>query len=241
MVWRSALAALALAWSAAADARHSSAVLDPRHATPGVNLELVELPRSAPRDAAKYRLRVTGLPAGPAFGVWSKTFGRDFKEVISGLRPDASGVLALTDDAGVTRRLDDIEVGPGPYPRGAAWWVAIASDDHKVAAFYRMVPYPIAALDGTCSVSLELISLHGNRFTASAAGFRPGEDVEIESHASGTVSRRRQRVLADGRLPLDVIAHGTLTGDTVARYAVKARACAPSVEYSWGEPALKHH
>jgi hypothetical protein len=229
MAWQIALAALTLAWAAAADARHSNAVLDPRHATPGVNLDLVEVPRSAPGDAVKYRLRVTGLPPAPAFGVWTKSFGRDFREVVSGLRPDASGVL------------DRLELDPGVYPRGAAWWVAIASDDHKIAAFARVIPYPIAARDGACSLSLELISLFGNRFAATGAGFPPGEDVDIESHASGTVSRKRQRVSADGRFPLDVIMHGTVATDTVARYTVKARGCAPTVEYRWGESALKDH
>jgi hypothetical protein len=232
---------LALAWTAGADARHSNAILDPRHATPGVTLELVELPRKAPNEAPKYRLSVKGLPQASAFGVWTKSFGRDFTEVVSGLRPDASGVLASTERAGAARRLDDIALDPGPYPRGAAWWVAIASEDHKVSAFTRVIPYPIAAREGSCTLSLELISLFGNRFAATGAGFPAGEEVDIESHASGTVSRRRQRVSADGRLPLDVIAHGSLGADPIARYAVKARTCTPALEYRWGESALKDH
>ena len=128
---RIALAALALAWFAAADARHSSTTLDPRRATPGLNLELVEAARSATGDAVKYRLRVKGLPEGHAFGVWTKSFGRDFSEVVPALR-------------------DDIELDPGPYPRGAAWWVAIASEDQKTTAFARVVPYPIAAGAWAC-------------------------------------------------------------------------------------------
>lgn len=219
MAWRAALAALALAWAAAADARHSSSVLDPRRATPGLNLELIEAARSATGEAVKYRLRVKGLPQGQAFGVWARSFGRDFSEVVPALR-------------------EDLELDPGPYPRGAAWWVAIASQDQKTTAFARVVPYPIAARDGSCSISLELISLYGNRFIALGEGFPPGEEVEIETRASGTVSRKRQRVPPDGRLPLDVVEHGTLSADTVARYRVKARACAPAVEYRWGDSAL---
>ena len=221
MAWQSVVAALALAWSAAADARHSNAVLDPRRATPGVSLELVEVPRSATGAAAKYRLRVLGLPGGVAFGVWTKSFGQDFVEVVS------------------KQRLDEIELDPGPYPRGAAWWVAIASEDHKTAAFARVIPHPIAARDGACSLSVELISLHGNRFIAIASGFPPGQDVDVESRASGTTSRKRQRVDADGTLPLDVLEHGTVAADAVARYSIKASACAPAVEYRWGQSALK--
>ena len=241
MPWRFALAALALAWMTIADARHSNAVLDPRRATPGVDLELVEVPRSTPADAVKYRLRVAGLPVGTAFGVWTRSFGRDFVEVVAGLRSEASGVLVVADGTGAKQRLEDIELEPGPYPRGAAWWVAVASEDHKTAAFARVVPYPIVARDGSCSISLELISLYGNRFIAIASGFPPGNEVDIESHASGTVTRKRQRVDADGTLPLDVVTHGTLGADPVARYAVKAHGCAPAVEYRWGENALKDH
>ena len=222
MAWRVALAALALAGATAAEARHSSTALDPRHATPGLSLELIEAARGAAGDSVKYRLRVKGLPQGQAFGVWTKGFGRDFNEVVPELR-------------------DGIELDVGPYPRGAAWWVAIATADQKTTAFARVVPYPIAARDGSCSLSLELISLYGNRFIALGAGFPPGEEIEIETRASGTLSRKRQRVDPDGRLPLDVVEHGTLGADTVARYAAKARGCAPAVEYRWGESAVKDH
>jgi hypothetical protein len=222
MAWRVALAALALAGATAADARHSGTALDPRHATPGLSLELIEAARGATGDSVKYRLRVKGLPQDETFGVWTKSFGRDFSEVVPELR-------------------DGIELDLGPYPRGAAWWVAIASPDQKTTAFARVVPYPIAARDGSCSLSLELISLNGNRFIAVGDGFPAGEQVEIETRASGTVTRKRQRVPADGRLPLDVVEHGTLAADTVARYSVKARTCAPAVEYRWGESAVKDH
>jgi hypothetical protein len=168
------------------------------------------------------------MPAAGGFGVWTKGFGGDFEEVVSGLGPGGDGA----------KRLDGIQLDPGPYPRGAAWWVAVATEDHKVAAFARVVPYPIVARDGSCSLSLELISLHGNRFIASGSGFPPGQDVEVETRASGTVSRKRQRVYADGALPLDVLEHGTLVADTLARYSIKAGTCAPAVEYRWGEPAL---
>ena len=222
MAQRFVLLLVALTWAAAADARHSSTTLDPRRATPGVDLELVQAARSATGDTVKYRLRVKGLPAGHSFGVWTKTFGRDFSEVVPEFR-------------------NGIELDLGSYPRGAAWWVAIASEDHKTTAFARVVPYPIAARDGACSISLELISLYGNRFIAVGSGFPPGEEVEIETQASGTVDRKRERIPADGRLPLDVIEHGTLAADTIARYRVKARSCAPAVEYRWGESALKGH
>ena len=114
MAQRFVLLLVALTWAAAADARHSSTTLDPRRATPGVDLELVQAARSATGDTVKYRLRVKGLPAGHSFGVWTKTFGRDFSEVVPEFR-------------------NGIELDLGSYPRGAAWWVAIAWDSPAAA------------------------------------------------------------------------------------------------------------
>ena len=173
------------------------------------------------------------------FGVWTKTFGQNFEEVLSGFQVNAGGILVSNDELGRSRRLEDIVLDPGPYPRGAAWGVALASEDHKMAAFARVIPHPIISRDGACAVSLELISLYGNRFVASGVGFGGGEDVEIELRSAGQVTHRKQRVSADGRLPLEVISHGSIGVERVARYAVKALSCKPAVEYEWGEAALK--
>src|SRR6266849_740732 len=237
MDWRIGLVALLLLWSAAAAARHGSGVLEPRRATPGIRLELLELPSS--QGAAKYRLRVEGAPRGVMFDVWTKDFGQPFAEVFSGFRMDETGALVSVDGSGRPRRLEDIALDPGPYPKGAVWMVALASDDHKLSAFAKVIPHPIAARDGACAVSLELISLHGNRFLASGAGFTPGEDVDVELRSAGRVTHRKQRVSAAGRLPSDVVSHGEISAVLTARYAVKALACGPAVEYEWGEAALK--
>ncbi len=237
MDWRIGLVALLLLWSAAAAARHGSGVLEPRRATPGIRLELLELPSS--QGAAKYRLRVEGAPRGVMFDVWTKDFGQPFAEVFSGFRMDETGALVSVDGSGRPRRLEDIALDPGPYPKGAVWMVALASDDHKLSAFAKVIPHPIAVRDGACSVSLELISLHGNRFVASGIGFAPGEDVDIELHSSGRVTHRRQRVSAEGVLPLDVVSHGAISTDLSARYLVKALSCQPAIEYEWGKAALK--
>jgi hypothetical protein len=237
MDWRIGLLALLLFWSAAAAARHGSGVLEPRRATPGIRLELLELPSS--HGAAKYRLRAEGVPRGVTFDLWTKDFGQPFTEVFSGFRMDEAGVFVSVDGSGRPRRLEDIALDPGPYPKGAVWMVALASDDHRLSAFAKVIPHPIAVRDGPCSVSLELISLHGNRFVASGVGFAPGENVDIELRSSGRVTRRKQRVSPEGLLPLDVVSHGAISTDPNARYLVKALSCQPVVEYEWGEAALK--
>jgi hypothetical protein len=147
-------------------------------------------------------------------------------------------VLAALDDAGRPQRLEEIALDPGSYPRGAVWEVALVSADQAIMAFAKVVPRPIAAQQGACGLSLELVSGRGDRFLAAAGGFTPGEPVVVELQQARGTTEKRVRVLADGRLPLDVITHGTPAADPHARYTVKGRACEVAVDYAWGEPAL---
>ena len=92
MAWRIALAALLLGWSAASYARHSFAVLDPRRASPGLSLQLAEVPSGGNGNGVRYALRAAGFPQSVTFGVWTRDFGRDFQELMSGIQFDAKGV-----------------------------------------------------------------------------------------------------------------------------------------------------
>lgn len=233
--------ALLLLWSAGAAARHGSSFLDPHRPTSAIRLELVEIPSPASTGAKQYRLRAEGVPRGFSYDVWAKNFGQPFTLALAGLRLNEAGELVAADNAGRMRRLADIALEPGAYPDGAVWMVALASDDHKLSAFAKVIPHPLAAHDGACAVSLELISLHGNRFLATGTGFAPGTEVEVEQRTAGRVTQRKLRITAEGRLPADVLAHGGVGGDTGAHYAVKSNACAPIVQYQWGEAALMRH
>jgi hypothetical protein len=177
------------------------------------------------------------------FGVWAKDFGHSFHEVATSFQMDESGVMVSSelDDASRPRRLDEMVLDPGPYPPGAIWEVALASVDLTLTAFAKVIPRPITARDGPCTVSLELVSRRGDRFVASGAGFASDEDVVTELWYAGRMIKKRQRVSAEGRLPPDVISHGASGIDRSARYAVKGRSCNVAVEYEWDEPALGRH
>jgi len=222
-------------------AAHEPIILDARRATEGLRLELTDAPPTKGEAVVGYRLHAVGLPRGVVFGVWVKDFGHSFHELASGFQVDESGDLVSRAPATSGRRLDEMTFEPGPFPRGAIWEVAIVSTDQTLKAFAKAIPQPIAARDGPCTVSLELVSHRGERFIASGTGFGPGEEVITESSSSGRVVQKRRRITPEGLLPPEVISHGATSADRSASYAVKSRSCSVAVEYEWGEPALSRH
>jgi hypothetical protein len=221
---------------------HDEEVLDPHNATPGVHLELSESPRTKTSAAATYRLRVTGLSREITFNLWTQDFGAPFHMVASGLRLDESGNVLSTIPAKAGQPRLPIEIGPGPYPQGAAWSVALVSIDRVVRAFAAVIPRPIISRSGTCMIQLELVSYRGDRFVATGAGFPPGDEVSIESQYAGRVTEKRKTISSEGRLPLEVLVHETIGPDHSpghkARYAVRCQSCAVAIDYQWGTRAL---
>ncbi len=232
------LALLFAAHAAPVAARHGVAGFDPRRPTPGIQLTLVERPTADPAATPTYRLVATGVPRDVLFGIWRKDFGGPFQQVASGFRVGDTGVLETIDGAGQPRGLDEIVFDPGAYPRGAAWEIALVSADHAVVSVAKVTPRPIAARNGGCGVSLELASRRGDRFIVTTQGFEAGAAVVVELQQAGTSTRKPLYIPPEGRMPLDVITHGTAGPDHRVRYAVKGAGCEVAVDYMWGEPAL---
>lgn len=211
--------------------------IDLRRATPGLHLELIDLPQTAGQIAKRYRLRAINYPRDVVFGVFRRGFAQSFEEVASGFRVDRVGNLV---SSGILRsqRLDELVFEPGLYPRGVAWELALVSADRTLLAFARTIPYPIKARDGPCTVQLELVSSRGSHFVVTGGGFVPGEEVVTAVQYSGQVIEKGQRISSEGLLPLNVLAHQASGADSIARYTVKARSCKVIVDYEWGEAAL---
>ena len=223
-------------------AAHEAVVLDDRRPSPGLRLELIELASGANPSSAvpAYRLQASGLPRGVVFDVWARDFGHGFHEIASGFRVDEFGVALSIDrdGSGHPRRLDEIALEPGPYPRGAVWEVAIASEDRALTAFATVIPRPLTARDGPCTVSLQLAARRGDRFLALGAGFGQGEMVTAELWSAGRVIRKQQRASAEGRLPPDVLSEAASGSDRSARYTVMGSFCTVTIEYEWREPVI---
>jgi len=222
---------------AVAVSAHQPILLDARRATPGIRLEMQQTKDSA---EPRYQLQAFGFPKGVKLLLWSKEFDHSFHQMALVFQIDKSGNVVSNNpgNARQLKRLDESPFGPGPYPRGALWEVALVSVDRKLQAFAKAIPYPIAASDGQCSVSLELVSHRGEKFLAAGSGFLPGDEVITELRYAGRVIEKRVRTSAEGSLPPQVLLHASVNTDRRARYSVKGRSCDVAVDYDWGEPAL---
>src|SRR5713101_2077678 len=141
MFWRIRMAVVFLLYAAVAFA-HDPFKLDARRAAPGgIQLALIELPRSTVPATLRYRLQAVGVPRGIIFDVFAKDFAHSFHEVASGLQMDESGNLVSSEPNGGGRpqRLDEMVLEPGLHPRGAAWEVALVSADRAFRAFAKVI------------------------------------------------------------------------------------------------------
>jgi hypothetical protein len=239
MFWRIGLAFFILLATSRASA-HEEDTLDPHNATPGLRLEMSELPRTSASTSPKYRLHAVGFPHGVVFDVWAQDFGQLFHLAASGFLVDESGnvVSKKPSGGGRQRKPMPITLGPGRYPRGAAWQVALVSVDRTLKAFTGVIPHPITARDGRCTVQLELVSYRGDHFVVTGSGFASGDEVITESRYSGRVIQKQQRISSEGLFLPDVTSYETIGADRSARYTVKGQSCEVTIKYNWGKPAL---
>ena len=217
---------------------HDDEILDPHNATEGVRLELSEVPRTATSAGNVYQLRVTGVSRDTVFNLWTQDFGALFRMVASGLRLDESGRVVSSKPVKAGQPPPSITIGPGRYPQGAAWSVALVSVDRGIRAFGAVIPSPIISRSGIYMVQLELVSYRGDRFVATGAGFPPDGEVTIESVYAGRIIEKRQTISAEGRLPLEIISHQTIGTEHKATYRVRGQSCEVAIDYPWGADAL---
>ncbi len=220
---------------------HAPVLLDSRHATPGLRIVLRRLGQVDDSTEAKYQIRAFGFPKGVKLLFWAKEFDHSFHQLASVFQVDSSGNVleAKPSVAQPPRKLDEMIFGPGAYPRGAIWELALVSIDRKLQAFTKVTPYPIIFREGSCEIDLILASHRGEKFVVFGTGFPPGDEVNTSLRYAGRVIEKRVKTSADGSLPSQVLLHASVNTNRQAQYIVKAPTCEVKVDYQWGEAALK--
>src|SRR5262245_6297940 len=108
---------VALCGNVSLSAAHEPVLLDPNRATPGIRLELIEIPstETGAGQTPGYRVAATGLPTGLVVNIWARPFGHGFHEVASGFQVDEAGrLVAVRSDKDPPRSLDQIVLRPEP-------------------------------------------------------------------------------------------------------------------------------
>lgn len=112
---------------------HERIVLDSRHASPGIRLEMQLLPPTVTEPDARYRLEAFGFPRGVKLLLWPKEFDHSVHQPFPAVfQADKFGrVFARNaDQDGRPRRLGSHEFWSGPVSAGSA----LASGPHLVGS-----------------------------------------------------------------------------------------------------------
>lgn len=215
--------------------------------TPGVNLELSETSREKRDGITNIGFQVVAEGAPP-----DKVYNLRFQDtgmLLDGQSPVPFGsaeepAFAFRVDAEGKWTPELPEWQLTRFARGEWIRVILVSTDETVRAQATFVPWPIQARQGTCHVSIRLMSRRGTMFAATGEGFRPGESVMIESKFDKSVRSSVSTVGLDGSLPYIVLDPPQLKkfrkrDDHVAQFSVVGQDCALKIDYNWGPAAAR--
>lgn len=248
----SALVSLQAAPAAAQDA-HAGAHCswDARCSTAGATLAAVEVERtSQPKrgTVVTYRLKASGIPAGPAFTLWMRRLDGKEQWIVAGYAADSTGTLRCADRAAhpdLARQagdgwcpipIDSISLGMAAMMPGEPVAFALRAHDGSAAAYARVIPHPVAASAEGCSLALEVVDPERKSVAITGSGFAPGETVRTVSVSGKETVPGSATVDADGALaPIIVLpaAKGSGRGGD-ASYEVAGSRCTVKLQYAWG-------
>lgn len=211
--------------------------------TPGVTLRLHEVNRQKEDGftTIEYRLSDSGFPPGKTYNFWRRKIGEPPKILHTGLILTESGKLASKSNRGEPPLLlEKTKFRVHDFARGEPLEVAVVSDDGRVKAFSKAIPFPIEARgEGRCRLWVELGVPLGQAFVIQGEGFEPHEKVKVVSKSEEETIESNDDISADGRF-LVVMAPAVKGKDSgVATYTASGKRCKLTVNYQWGRPALR--
>lgn len=232
-------------------ARSAGCTWDTRCSTGGAKLAAVEVDRSnQPKrgTVVTYRLKASGLPAGPAYTLWMRRLDGKEQWIVAGYAADSTGGLRCADRAAhpdLARQagdgwcplpLDSISLGMAAMMPGEPVSFALRAHDGSAAAYARVIPHPVASSAEGCSLALEVVDPERKSVAISGSGFAPGETARTASVSGKETVPGSATVGADGTLgPIVVLpaAAGAGRGGD-ASYEVAGSRCTVKLPYSWG-------
>ena len=212
----------------------------PSSSTPGTEVALLEQKREKSREASKelrgatfvyYQLTAKGFEHQARYSVWicvSRAHPLRFAEVTLG---DGGTVL-------------DAEGKPltivTPVSRGEAFSVALASEDESKRAFDKVVPFPLTANDGGCTVEAEQVLL-GMAYELRGHGFSSGESVKLMCDCKGKIETPKAEFAADDKGQWSsIVARDPAEKSERMNLLIHGKACTVPLNLAFGKSALNY-
>jgi hypothetical protein len=223
---------------------------DARCSTGGATLAAVEVDRTnQPKrgTVVTYRLKASGLPAGPAYTLWMRRLDGKEQWIVAGYAADSSGTLRCADraahpdlakqagDGWCPIPIDSISLGMAAMMPGEPVSFALRAHDGSAAAYARVIPHPVAASADGCALALSVVDPERKSVAITGSGFAPGETVRTVSVSGKESIPGSATVGADGTLaPIIVLPAAGAGRGGDASYEVAGARCTVKLSYAWG-------
>jgi hypothetical protein len=207
--------------------------------SPGVELATHEGPRQhdASGTVLMYNLLGKGFPPNKTYDLWFWIAGKDPQKAIAGVSFDKRGVLVCSGKPGacVGQGADDPINIKSTAVLGEPKRFGVVSTDGMVAGFAEAVPFPIAASDKNCNLSVVRQSALADVVAVRATGFTPYEMLTVKTNSSPGDSTHSPTALSDGtwQAMMGIKVPGQNSG--VATIQVSGHGCSVSLSFPWGE------
>jgi hypothetical protein len=122
---------------------------------------------------------------------------------------------------------------PDPAP-GEPYRFALISKDGKYKAYLSLVPNPIEARDGSCTVSVVRLMPHFELAFLRATGFPPQTEIAVHGNSEGEIHDFKVKTNESGYLDAGVLPFKLAKSKGKMEMRFTAATCAPKVSFKWG-------
>jgi hypothetical protein len=211
----------------------------------GASLRIMEMertPRSEGGTWVHYFVQGIGLPKKELYSLWEWELGSQPTLVQSKVPMRDDGVLLCSGKPNDCSGASDEQVYASRMMgmKGEPKRLALVSSDGRVRAFGTAVPFPVAASDKSCKVSLERKRVDGAEATVNGSGFPPKERVTIAVAGETSGATLRRNADDAGNWSADLSHTGdSMHADGSSQIAVKGKNCSVTVPWAWGKETQK--
>jgi len=211
--------------------------------TPGVTLVAHEGSReqSEKGTVLVYNLIGKGFPDRVVYNLWRLIPWKSPELLVKGVSFDKSGVLVCSGNPGYCAGAgaDDPVNLKTTASLGEEKRMAVVSEDGKIAGFADAIPFPIAATDNRCKLSVVRMSPLADVVLASASGLKPNQALIISKRYGYESASEKETAGSDGAWESLISTQAAMQPKGKASISVSDGSCTVSVTFDYGPGSNK--